>query len=145
MKTIPLTQGQHAIVDDADYERLSAYRWYAAWKNNTYYAARKTPLNGRKQGTEYMHHVIIGKPQNGQVTDHRNRNGLDNRRSNLRHATKSVNRMNTDATGVSWDKERGKWRAQMMVNGKQYLLGRFTNYTAACRARRKAIMEAMQS
>lgn len=65
--------------------------------------------------------------------DHINRDTLDNRWSNLRVATRSQNMANTaldarntsGASGVTWDKARNKWRAQLRVNGRKTNLGRF--------------------
>lgn len=65
--------------------------------------------------------------------DHINGDKLDNRWCNLRVATRSQNMANTaidprntsGAAGVTWDKDRNKWRAQLRVNGRKTNLGRF--------------------
>src|ERR1035437_2353458 len=92
MKTIPLTQGQVALVDDSDFEELTKYRWYARRnKNGAFYAARSCPVpRGRKL---YMHRaLLLGVPE----VDHVNRNTLDNQRHNLRPATHSQNLHNIE-------------------------------------------------
>lgn len=88
MKEIPLTQGKVAFVDDEDYERLSASKWFAVKSGRTFYAITKK--NGR---AVRMHWAVFQDSLMGKI-DHENRNGLDNRKSNLRVATPSLNGMN---------------------------------------------------
>jgi hypothetical protein len=92
-----------------------------------------------------MHNVIL----NVKGIDHKNRNGLDNRRSNLRLATKGQNAANAPARGgssrfkgVSWDATRRKWRVQIRVNGTTRTLGRFLKERDAAEAYREAALEA---
>lgn len=108
---ILLTQGKYAIVDASDYEWISLYRWYAKKDGHTYYALASS---GKKIK---MHRVILGAKE-GQLTDHLNRNGLDNRRCNLRICTQSQNQANSQRScGTSHFKgvyRRGnKWVAQI--------------------------------
>lgn len=126
MKEIPLTRGQYAIVDDADYEALSQHRWHAIKPAGTYYATRR---NGAKH--VYMHRAVL--ETTGPV-DHINGNGLDNRRDNLRPATTAQNQWNTEKQanntsgykGVTYDKRARKWKAYIGVNGKRLHLGYFS-------------------
>lgn len=126
---IPLTRGMWATADTADLPLLTGRAWAASARGNTYYATS----NGRS-GNLYMHRVILGVP--GQV-DHINRDGLDNRRANLRPATLSQQRGNAgqrrDAKssrykGVSW--QAGRWRAMI---AHQHI-GRFDDEDEAARA-----------
>jgi len=143
MKTILLTQGQVALVDDDDYEMVVAFRWYAQWqpKAETFYAVRHAPRVNGKQTTILMHRSIM-QPDSGFEIDHRNHDGLDNRRSNLRVATGGQNQGNqrpqlgrtSRFKGVYFDKRNQKWRAQIMVDGRKRHLGRFTDETNAARA-----------
>lgn len=90
MKTIPLTQGKVAIVDDEDFEQLSRFKWYAfrdSSKRQQWRARRQVTIGKKKQRGILMHRQLMGFPP-GEV-DHKNRDGLDNRRSNLRRATDS--------------------------------------------------------
>jgi hypothetical protein len=135
-RKIPLTRGLVAIVDERDFETVSAYKWYAHRGRNTWYA--RTEVGGRKGRLRiYMHKLLCG----GDEVDHANRNGLDNRRCNLRPATRSGNAYNVAPTGVSgiqgvvWDKRRQKWAAGVTVAGKRYNLGRYDNVRDAARAR----------
>jgi hypothetical protein len=73
MKTIPLTQGKAAIVDDDDYERLSQYKWCAHRYKNTYYA--RHTVNGSHKSI-LMHRVILGITDPSIECDHRNKNGV---------------------------------------------------------------------
>jgi len=114
---------------------LKARNWTArVYSKNTVYAFRTDKSYGSTHA--YLHHVIAGKKH-----DHINRNGLDNRRSNLRLATKSQNMANAVSRGgssrfkgVLWDKARSKWKAQGKHNYKIYMLGRFDIEEDAARA-----------
>ncbi len=122
MREIKLTQGRIAIVDAADYESLSQWKWCVSKG----YAIRndgKTSLS--------MHRQILGFPESH--VDHINGDPLDNRRINLRLATCAENNRNkkkhsnnsSGVIGVSWDKN--KWRAQVHVDGRNKYLGRYTD------------------
>ncbi len=138
MKRIPLTQGKVAIIDDADFEEFSKYKWCAMKNGNTFYAVRNyaQPI----QMNIWMHRVIMNA-QKGQEIDHINGNGLDNRRYNLRLCTRSQNHQNqrigggsSQYKGVCWNKQAGKWQAQIMLNYKTYYLGHFVNEIDAAKA-----------
>lgn len=133
-RTIPLTCGLHAIVDEEDYEYLSQFSWHAMGKRGGEYVGRSTYIN-RKHGTVFMHHDILdrmGLPR-GRQTDHRNRNRLDNRRENVRPATNRQNcansklskRNNSGYKGVCWNKLLNKWVAQISLNRVGHRLGSF--------------------
>lgn len=120
-----------AIVDDEDYEELNAFKWCAQKRGNTCYAVRALRVDG-KWTIVQMHAQIMQTPK-GMHTDHRDGNGLNNQRANLRVCTTSQNAMNQGKRphnqpgfkGISWDKGAKKWKAQIMVNSKQINLGRF--------------------
>lgn len=121
---IPLTQDMFAIVDDLDYERLAAHKWYAEKnRDRTFYARRYSA--GKRI---HMHHEVLSPPP-GMFTDHIDGNGLNNQRSNLRIATLTQNNANrrklrgaSRYLGVSPTK-RGKWRMQIRTPS-----GRITKY-----------------
>jgi len=143
-RRIPLTQGKYAIVDPEDYERLNKYKWYAMKGSSTFYAARCVwdPVNKKKR-TIKMHRQIINPPH-PLVVDHINHNGLDNRRANLRPATKSQNCINkpyikqkgahSKYHGVTWQKSIKKWQAQIRINGIQTIIGYFNDEIEAAKA-----------
>lgn len=141
MKTIQLSQGHEAQVDDEDYEWLNQWKWSVlVHKTGHAYAVRGEGPRGKSK-TICMHHMIVGK-KDGHVVDHINRNPLDNRRSNLRHLTHRENVLNSGMwttnssgfRGVSWDKGRNKWQAKIKVNQKQLHLGRFNTAEEAAQA-----------
>jgi hypothetical protein len=144
MKSITLTQGRIALVDDSDFEYINQWKWYAALSTHTSYAMRRDK-NGK---TVYMHRVITNAPQ-GMDVDHLNRDGLDNRRSNLRVCTTAENtrrsyKKSTNKTGykgVSWDKVNKKFVSQIMLNGKGIKIGRFNTAEEAARAYDKKAVE----
>jgi hypothetical protein len=90
MRTIPLTQGYEALVDDEDYAELSRYTWHADVNKNGVYAKRNVPSDrpGGRPTPIRMHQQIMGTHQHGRRVGiaHKNGNGLDNQRANLRVA-----------------------------------------------------------
>jgi hypothetical protein len=130
-KEIELTQGKVAIVDDEDYEWLNQWHWYAAKYGKTFYAARNEGTFPLKK-TIYMHCVIMNTPA-GMRIDHKDLNGLNNTRNNLRNSTHAQNKQNAGKysnntsgyKGVSWHKRIEKYTAQIVVNGKRINLGYF--------------------
>ena len=89
-----------------------------------------------------MHHQIINIPK-GMVCDHINRNGLDNRKANLRPATVSQNLCNrpkrksktrSNYKGLEWDKTQGMWKARIQYRGRKTYLGSFKSGIAAALA-----------
>lgn len=139
MKYIPLTQGQLATVDDEDYERLAAYKWYALWdeKLGKYYAVRNITVGVGKQSLVRMHRVIFGlQSGDSRKIDHARGNTLDNRRfvdrkPNLRIASSLENNRNArkrkdNTSGYKGvDLHKGRWRARIRVDGKSVHLGYF--------------------
>lgn len=145
---IPLTQGYVALVDDEDYDRVNQFKWSAHVQSHTVYAVRSLPRINGKQPFERMHRFILDAPD-GMEVDHKNGNGWDNTRANLRLATRAENRRNKRRSrnntsafiGVYWDKDRNKWRAKVNVNRKQMYAGLFDSPEEAARARDKLALE----
>lgn len=139
---LPLSKGKFALVDGVDLALVSKYTWTAYQGGNTFYAF--THLRG-SNSTMLLLHQVIGKAMGivGPV-DHKSRNGLDNRRRNLRPGPQKKNQANqgklrTRKTssrfkGVSWFRSSGKWRAQITVSGTCYHLGLFTSQKLAAYA-----------
>jgi hypothetical protein len=124
MKTITLTQGQVTLVDDEDYLALSKFVWLPSKAKDTCYAKR---LERSKKATRtfWMHRVILGlSSEDPREVDHKDRDGLNNQRSNLRavsHCQNEWNRRNTKGYYV----DGATNRAQIVANGKTVRLGRF--------------------
>ena len=157
MKKISLTQGQYALVDDEDFEYLNQFKWYAYRRHikYTYYAGRTIRENGSKK-TIRMHNIIAQRyfENNYEQIDHKDRNGLNNQKENLRICSISQNCMNRRSYGVSnfsgvslhkyshmlknGLKEYVKWRARIKVNGKSIFLGSFKTELEASEAYKKA-------
>jgi len=136
MKVMPLTKGKFAIVDDKDFEWLSQWKWSLAASGN--HARRNVTHNG-KQKTIFMHQEILGIKE-GFYTDHINCNGLDNRKENLRFATKSQNSMNRNhkCRGVYRRKINGRYRVYIRVKGKSKYLGDYATQEDGLKVRREA-------
>lgn len=144
MKTIQLSRGMEAIVDDEDYERISKYKWCITVNG---YATRKRPL---KEGNKHvlMHREILGTPS-GFDTDHINGNKLDNRRVNLRVATRAQNSRNSrtpmkrSITGIRGVSPHGNGRFVAFISrkGKRFHLGVFDTKESAEAARRAKEIE----
>lgn len=128
MKTIPLTHGKFAIVDDEDFEMLNQHKWCLLGEGG--YARRAINIGKNRTSTMLMHRLIMGSVK-GEEVDHINMDKLDNRRANLRKATSQQNRCNrpkprnnkSGYKGVRWHK--GAWEAYIGLNGKFIHLGRF--------------------
>ena len=155
MKTVPLhgakAAGRVALVDDDDYELVSGYRWRVWERRRGPNGAIWGPyavasVSSRRGGCIQMHQLITGWP----MTDHRNGNGLDNQRSNLRPATVAQNTQNARPQagsssrykGVTWHKKLSKWQAEIKVGGKHRYLGVFVSEEDAALAYNVAALEA---
>ena len=143
MPIIVLTNGMETTVSREDFNRVSSKTWHY----DHGYAVHTTRRNGKPYKI-YLHDLIL-PPPSGYEVDHKDTNKLNNRRSNLRLATKSQNKMNTGPRsnnrsgyrGVSWDDHTGKWRARVRVGDKDISLGRFPSRSAAKKAYEKAARE----
>lgn len=139
MKTVPLTKGLVALVDDADFEKVSSLNWCAQKSGRVFYAVRGFRHPGG-QTKQYLHQFLM--PGVGRV-DHKDGDGLNNCRSNLRASSSQRNswsfqRKSAGATscfrGVFWDAPRAKWSASITVNYKKVFLGRFREAEEAAHA-----------
>lgn len=146
MYRIALTQGKFATVSRRDYSRLNRFKWCAAYQHGKWYAVRGVRLGG-KQRLVRMHRVILGLDgRDKRYIDHRNGNGLDSTRRNLRIATNQQNQCNrgkqhnnsSGYKGVGWHKGTNKWQAYIMVGKKQRSLGLFDSPEEAAKAYNKA-------
>ena len=141
-REIPLTRGLVAIVDSADYERLSAHNWSVTRsRSGGWYAQRTAKVDGR--WTHVKMHRVIMEPPRGMDVDHIDGNGLNNRRVNMRVCTRKRNLWNSrrHADGCSGFKGlmyyHGRWKpwlARIHRNGKSTCLGYFATSEEAARA-----------
>lgn len=144
---IQLTRGLVSIVDLADRHLVEGFNWHAYKDLNTFYAVR---MKGPRVGQQAIkiHNVILPPPE-GKFVDHRNRNGLDNRRKNLRFATINQNFFNAPIRknkaskfrGVGWSKSCSKWISKIKIDGKRFVIGYFEDELEAARAWDKKAIE----
>jgi HNH endonuclease len=141
-----LTKGQHALVDDEDYERVvAAGPWFAYHHASGTYYPKHTMVDRR---TLPLANFILGAPV-GQIVDHIDRNPLNNCKSNLRVVTRTVNaqnrRKNSNASskyyGVYWNSYNNNWRAEIRRGTKRYTIGSFRDEVIAARAYDKKALE----
>ncbi len=141
---IPLTKNKFAIVDPGDFEYLNQFKWHLHSKG---YASRNIRLkeNWKKRKNILMHRVVLerhGHDLSGLVSDHINRDKLDNRSINLRAVTLAQNRFNSNFknssssvfNGVHETSNKKKWRASIGRAGKSVHLGYFANEEDAAKA-----------
>lgn len=152
---VSLTQGYEAIIDAADVPLIAPFKWYAVVARRkdgtvrTVYAARSRATHGKEaQKTINMHRVIADTPD-GMETDHKDGNGLNNRRENLRNATREQNHHNTRTPahnssgfkGVRWNPRDNRWVARICINRKDVHLGYHVRLEDALAAYAKASKE----
>lgn len=135
--------GQEFLVDIQDYELIKKYKWHI----DVYgYALTKIKYDG-KERTIKMHRLIMDVLDNNEIEiDHINRNGADNRRSNLRFADRELQLINTGMLstnksgykGVYWMKSMQKWAAQIKANHESHYLGCYNTIEEAAMARKEA-------
>ena len=146
MKRIKLTQGQYALVDDADFIRFGNLKWQAEWNRYTksFYAKRVGPRPKRQHIS--LHREILGLTDPRVKGDHENHDTLNCQRYNLRAATSSQNAMNrkgpqtnskSGVRGVRFNRN-GRWEANIGIRRKQKYLGSFLTIAAAAAAYKAA-------
>lgn len=144
MKQITLTQDKVALVDDADFEWLSRWKWRARKCGMVWYACRNSPRPEHQ--TIYMHREILGDSWH---IDHKDGDGLNNQRQNLRSASKQQNGQNSGLRknntsgfkGVSHNRKLNKWVAQIQVGERSIYLGVFATAEESALAYDKAAVE----
>lgn len=140
-KEIKLTQGKCALVDDADFERLNQFKWCAVKARHLWYAIRSTGRRPNRKNVGMHNFVLPTEP--GYTPDHKDGNGLNNQRDNLRPATKLQQQGNKRKQAGCASKYKGvrphaskrnPWEAQIRRNGKLCHLGNFSTQELAARA-----------
>lgn len=131
MKELPLNNSPKvALVDDSDFDSVSAFSWCECPRTGTSYARRHVG-----EGTyQYLHQFIL--PGLLRV-DHKNGDGLDCQRLNLRPATRRQNMHNAVSRRCKYKGVRfayGKWRARIVIEGREKSLGGFSTEKEAALA-----------
>lgn len=142
MIEIQLSQGKTALVDDDDFKRVAAIKWCAhkSTRSNCWYAVGWTVCEGEKKLIK-MHRYILNASR-GVMVDHRDGNGLNNQRSNLRFCSRSQNSQNAKPRGGAsvykgvrqQSNQPGRWNSQIVVYHKTVFLGLFDDESEAARA-----------
>lgn len=139
-------RGKSAIIDLEDFAIVGPYHWCESVKDGICYVFRYETVNG-KRNYIYLHRMIIGPAKTADQVDHKNGNGLDNRRCNLRLATYSQNQANRKfqngkTKGVQATKSQtSPWIARIRKDGKIHNLGVFATVKEAALAYDKAARE----
>lgn len=139
MKEIPLTQGKIVLVDDADYSALIKYKWHATKCCESWYARMSFTVRGTRIRI-YMHRLLLGLDDPNILCDHKNGDGLDNQRINLRSCSKGENQRNKKQKRKSTHKYKGitkfrsNWVAQLSYKNKRVHIGTFKSDIDAAKA-----------
>jgi hypothetical protein len=152
MRQLLLTKGYHALVDEDDYYWVSQFNWQAIELDGQVYARRnkkKGILKSNEPYEVYLHRVVMKCTDKSKVVDHIDHDGLNCQKSNLRICKKDENNRYTSShkdsvskhLGVSYDKSRDKWVAQLKHNGVRVLSKRYNTETEAAEAYNKASSE----
>jgi hypothetical protein len=134
---ISLTQGKFALIDEEDFKRVSQHAWCSAKGRSTWYAKSYFKQNGTRRSIKL--HQFILSPKSGVLIDHKDQNGLNCRKENLRPATEAQNRMNTmKKLGQTKYKgvailPNGKFRAMISYDNNYKYLGSFRTPEEAAR------------
>jgi hypothetical protein len=146
MKTIPLSKGRFALVDDDVFGDLSQFKWYV---DGAGYVHRMWMIEGKRH-YELMHRRIMRlSPGDMKEVDHVSGDKLDNQRANLRVCTKQQNQRNVGMIrsnksgfkGVCKRANSDRWSAQIQVNRKQIHLGTFDSPEEAYEAYKEAALK----
>jgi hypothetical protein len=143
-RKIDLGEGAFTIVEPPDYYRLSNFKWYLSGSRGKFYAVRSVKVGSICTRVLRMNREIMNPPQ-GLLVDHHNGDSLDDRRANLRLATRCENAQNrpkqkntfSPYKGVRYKKEPGRrkrWYSVITVFGKKLSLGCFLTEIEAARA-----------
>lgn len=139
---IPLTQGLMAKIDVQDIGLVDEMSWYACRAKKTFYACAMIKGQDGSRRQVSMHRLLTGF----EMTDHKDGDGLNNLRENLRECCASQNNRNrrigksnkTGYKGVYWSKSAQKYIAQIRIDKKAIYLGSFDfakdAYRAYCQA-----------
>jgi len=144
---VKLTKNKWTQIDIGDIGLVSDMRWSADVRGDLVYVkAYSQEDNVRK--THYMHSLISGTPK-GMVTDHINKNTLDNRRSNLRVCTYGENMMNKvvqkecgrNYVGVFLKPDCKSWRCSINFKGEVVFKGKYRTEKEAVKGRAVAFIK----
>lgn len=147
-RTIPLSRGQVGVVDDADFDKVSQFKWHVVKRprDGRFHVMRSVKSGGKRQ-TIYLHRWLMDPPGHLEV-DHKNGDGLDNQRDNLRVCTRAQNARNfrrdspgksSRFHGICWSNSKNRWVAVIcagdgVTRAKQKYIGIFRDEVEAAKA-----------
>jgi len=154
MINVPLTNSSTlvAFIDDEDEDLICCKKWCATgpnWSPNGPNITKSNLIYAlATDWSAFMHYLLLPDVPLGLTRDHKNRNGLDNRRNNLRICTRSQNQYNrakqlnntSGFKGVCWVPRRNKWRVDITVDKKRISLGYFSDVIEAALAYDRAAL-----
>ncbi len=149
MKTIKLTQGKFALVDNEDFERVNQFKWYVGFMAKRYWCGMREIRINQKRMTLLMSRFIMDVSYSKIFVDHINHNTLDNRKCNLRICNSAENQRNrvissnnkSGYKGVSWHKRDQIWQACIRMDKKSIHLGYHNDPELAHKAYCKAAIK----
>lgn len=141
VKFVPVKNGQHAIIDEKNFEDLAKYKWHLSANGYCVRTQKKTKTQPK---TVYMHRQIMSYPPS--PVDHRDHDKTDNREVNLRICSNADNCRNNRLSkrntsgykGVTWHKKGKKWNAEIIYFYKKIFLGLHTSKIEAAKAYNEA-------
>jgi hypothetical protein len=140
-RKIYLGQDEYTIVEPVDYYEFGKFNWIFIRCDKKPYAVSEFKIGRVKTKRMYLHRAIMRAPKR-KLVDHRNGDGLDNRRANLRLATHAQNAKNRKKRknassrfiGVYLEKRTGRWQTKIYFRGKPISLGCFDSQIDAAKA-----------
>lgn len=143
MIELPISNGRYVtLIDDEDEAWVTQWKWHGHPTNRTVYVQRSYP-----KPTLLLHRALLDAPRHLQV-DHRDTNGLNNQRSNLRLATSGQNAANrrfkpgaSGVRGVIFHQRSQRWRATILGGAQKRTVGAFRTFDEAVAARLAAEVE----
>ena len=132
MKTLKLRNSPLlAVIDDEDYDKCIKHNWYLVKKKHGKHISISTTINRKLLGLSIF---LLGSKE-GYHIDHKDRDGLNNQKSNLRHITQKDNNRNigikgnntSGYIGVSWHKKSQRYQVQIYHNKKRVYLGTYNS------------------
>lgn len=139
-------------IETNDFQETDSYAgtWYGKWDKHTngfYVLGNQFDPHTKTKTTISLHRFLMKTPS-GYYTDHKSGNTLDNRRTNLRNCSNTENCYNrkprvgcsSEFKGVMWDKQKKKWRSEIVVDRKRVFLGYFADETEAAQSYNQAAL-----
>jgi hypothetical protein len=140
VKELKISKGYTVLIDDDDFDRVSAHWWQAVEQPHTVYAIHRRYRDDGTRAAIRLHRFVMNAPDGVEV-DHINHNGLDCRKSNLRFATRQQNSANCRRRsgqnvfkGVEQDSRTNRFRAYITYRTKRYSIGYFATAEEAALA-----------